>query len=89
MSAADLIAVLLDGHLRLDLATPTIRATTPAGPSATTVLRRWRSRIATGDFPDDMALVASGLTVDEAVKAAERLEGDGIAACAGRRARRA
>jgi transketolase len=38
------------------------------------------SRIVVGEDADDVAIVACGITVDEAVKAAEALEGDGIRA---------
>jgi transketolase len=58
----------------------TLRGKTPVRTSPDEDVRIGGSRIATGAAADDVAIVASGVTVDEAVKAAEALEAEGIAA---------
>jgi transketolase len=58
----------------------TLRGKTPIRTPADEDVRIGGSRIAAGADADDVAIVACGVTVDEAVKAAEALEGEGIAA---------
>jgi transketolase len=58
----------------------TLRGKTPVRTPPDEDVRIGGSRIAAGADADDVAIVASGVTVDEAVKAAEALEADGIAA---------
>jgi transketolase len=56
----------------------TLRGKTPVRTPADEDVRIGGSRIVTGEDADDVAIVACGITLDEAVKAAEALEGDGI-----------
>jgi transketolase len=56
----------------------TLRGKTPVRTPADEDVRIGGSRIAAGADADDVAIIACGITVDEAVKAAEALEGDGI-----------
>jgi transketolase len=58
----------------------TLRGKTPVRTPADEDVRIGGSRIAAGEDADDVAIGACGITVDEAVKAAEALEGDGIRA---------
>ena len=58
----------------------TLRGKTPVRTPADEDVRIGGSRIAAGADANDVAIVAAGVTVDEAVKAAEALAGDGIAA---------
>jgi transketolase len=58
----------------------TLRGKTPVRTSASERVRIGGSRIAHGEDADDVAIVACGITVDEAVRAAEALERDGIRA---------
>ena len=58
----------------------TLRGKTPVRTPAGEAVRIGGSRIVRGDEGDDVAIVACGITVDEAVRAAEALEGEGIAA---------
>jgi transketolase len=58
----------------------TLRGKTPVRTPPEEDVRIGGSRIAAGADADDVAIVASGVTVEEAVKAAEALKGDGIAA---------
>jgi transketolase len=58
----------------------TLRGKTPVRTPADEDIRIGGSRIAAGAHADDVAIVASGVTVDEAVKATEALADDGIAA---------
>jgi transketolase len=58
----------------------TLRGKTPVRTPAEEQVRIGGSRIAAGAGADDVAIVACGVTVDVAVKAAEALEGDGIGA---------
>ena len=56
----------------------TLRGKTPVRTAADEDVRIGGSRIAAGEDADDVAIVACGITLDEAVKAAEALERDGI-----------
>jgi transketolase len=58
----------------------TLRGKTPVRTPAEEDVPIGGSRIAAGAGADDVAIVACGVTVDEAVKAAEALQGDGIGA---------
>jgi transketolase len=58
----------------------TLRGKTPVRTPPDEVVRIGGSRVAAGADADDVAIVACGITVDEAVKAAERLEGEGVRA---------
>ncbi len=58
----------------------TLRGKTPVRTSAAEQVRIGGSRIAHGEDADDVLIVACGITVDEAVRAAEALERDGIRA---------
>jgi transketolase len=58
----------------------TLRGKTPVRTPASEQVRIGGSRIAHGEDADDVAIVACGITVDEAVRAAEALERDGIRA---------
>jgi transketolase len=58
----------------------TLRAKTPVRTPPDEVVSIGGSRVVTGADADDVAIVACGITVEEAVKAAEQLEGEGIAA---------
>jgi transketolase len=58
----------------------TLRGKTPVRTPPDEVVTIGGSRVAAGAEADDVAIVACGITLDEAVKAAEQLEGDGIAA---------
>jgi transketolase len=55
----------------------TLRGKTPVRTPAGEPVRVGSSRIAYGEDADDVAIVACGVTVDEAVRAAEALEQDG------------
>jgi transketolase len=76
--AAKLVAAMADqpgvSFLR------TLRAKTPVRTAPDEDVRVGGSRIAAGADADDVAIVACGITLDEAVKAAEALESDGIRA---------
>jgi transketolase len=76
--AAKLVAAMADqpgvSFLR------TLRAKTPVRTAPGEDVRIGGSRIAAGADADDVAIVACGITLDEAVKAAEALESDGIRA---------
>jgi transketolase len=56
----------------------TLRGKTPVRTPADEDVRIGGSRIAAGADAEDVAIIACGITVDEAVKAAERLESEGI-----------
>jgi transketolase len=56
----------------------TLRGKTPVRTPADEDVRIGGSRIAAGADAEDVAIVATGITVDEAVKAAEALEEDGV-----------
>jgi len=56
----------------------TLRGKTPVRTPADEDVRIGGSRVAAGADADDVAIIACGITVDEAVRAAEALEGDGI-----------
>jgi transketolase len=58
----------------------TLRGKTPVRTAPDEDVRIGGSRIVTGADADDVAIIACGITVDEAVKAAEALEADGIGA---------
>jgi transketolase len=58
----------------------TLRGKTPVRTPASEPVRIGGSRIVRGADADDVAIVACGITVDEADRAAEALERDGIAA---------
>jgi transketolase len=58
----------------------TLRGKTPVRTPPDEDVRIGGSRIVTGADADDVAIIACGITVEEAVKAAEALEGDGIRA---------
>jgi transketolase len=58
----------------------TLRGKTPVRTPADEDVRIGGSRIAAGEGADDVAIVACGITVPEAVEAAETLEGEGIKA---------
>jgi transketolase len=58
----------------------TLRGKTPVRTAPDEDVRIGGSRIVTGADADDVAIIACGITVEEAVKAAETLEGDGIGA---------
>jgi transketolase len=58
----------------------TLRGKTPVRTPPDEFVSIGGSRIAAGADADDVAIVASGVTVDEAVKATSALESDGIAA---------
>jgi transketolase len=58
----------------------TIRAATPVRTPSDEEVRIGGSRLVRGAERDDLAIVACGVTVEEAVKAAEQLEGEGIGA---------
>jgi transketolase len=58
----------------------TLRGKTPVRTPADEDVRIGGSRIAAGADANDVGIVAAGVTVDEAVKAAEALAGEGIAA---------
>ncbi len=58
----------------------TLRAATPVRTPAEEEVRIGGSRIVRSGDDDDLAIVACGITLDEAVKAAEQLEGEGIRA---------
>jgi transketolase len=74
--AAKLVAAMADqpgvSFLR------TLRAKTPVRTAPDEDVRIGGSRIAAGADADDVAIVACGITLDEAVRAAEALEADGI-----------
>jgi transketolase len=56
----------------------TLRGKTPVRTAPDEDVRIGGSRIVTGVDAEDVAIIACGITVEEAVKAAESLEGDGI-----------
>ncbi len=58
----------------------TLRGKTPVRTPPEEDVHIGGSRVAAGADADDVAIVACGVTVDEAIKAAEALEGDGIGA---------
>jgi transketolase len=58
----------------------TLRGKTPVRTAPDEDVRIGGSRIVTGADADDVAIIACGITVEEAVKAAEALERDGIGA---------
>ena len=58
----------------------TLRAKTPVRTAPDEDVRVGGSRIVVGADAEDVAIVACGITVDEAVRAAETLEGEGIKA---------
>jgi transketolase len=58
----------------------TLRGKTPVRTAADEPVEIGGSRVAHGEDADDVAIVACGITVDEAVRAAEALEQDGIGA---------
>jgi transketolase len=58
----------------------TLRGKTPVRTPADEAVRIGGSRIVRGADADDVAIVAAGITVDEADRAAEELDGDGIRA---------
>ena len=58
----------------------TLRGKTPVRTPAGEPVEIGGSRIAHGEDADDVAIVACGITVDEAVQAAEQLEQDGLRA---------
>ncbi|HWD84297.1 MAG TPA: transketolase [Solirubrobacteraceae bacterium] len=58
----------------------TLRAGTPVRTPADEEVRIGGSRVVRSGDEDDVAIVACGITVEEAVKAAEQLEGEGIRA---------
>jgi transketolase len=58
----------------------TLRAGTPVRTPADEEVRVGGSRVVRSSDEDDVAIVACGITVEEAVKAAEQLEGEGIRA---------
>jgi transketolase len=58
----------------------TLRGKTPVRTPADEDVRIGGSRIVAGEGADDIAIVACGITVDEAVRAAETLDGEGIKA---------
>jgi transketolase len=74
--AAKLVAAMADqpgvSFLR------TLRAKTPVRTAPDEDVRIGGSRITTGADADDVAILACGITLDEAVKAAEALEGEGV-----------
>jgi transketolase len=74
--AAKLVAAMADqpgvSFLR------TLRAKTPVRTAPDEDIRIGGSRITTGADADDVAILACGITLDEAVKAAEALEGEGV-----------
>jgi transketolase len=56
----------------------TLRGKTPVRTAPDEDVRIGGSRIVTGADAEDVAIIACGITVEEAVKAAEALEGDGV-----------
>jgi transketolase len=58
----------------------TLRGKTPVRTAPDEDVRIGGSRIVSGADADDVAIVACGITVDEAARAAETLEGEGIGA---------
>ena len=58
----------------------TLRGKTPVRTPADEDVRIGGSRVTAGEGADDVAIVACGITVPEAVQAAETLEGEGIKA---------
>jgi transketolase len=56
----------------------TLRGKTPVRTAPDEDVRIGGSRVVTGNDADDVAIVACGITVDEAVRAAETLQGEGI-----------
>jgi transketolase len=56
----------------------TLRGKTPVRTAPDEDVRIGGSRVVSGNDADDVAIVACGITVDEAVRAADTLQGEGI-----------